>query len=117
MPPREDGDQELVDDLILADDLAGDLLADQPIRLAELVQLGLFGDGGAQGRILGAGGREGGDCRLQNFRFQTIGPQKGSEIRHLKSEILRSAIPDPHRWKTGRYLNGNWRMIAAIEVP
>ena len=22
-----------------------------------------------------------------------------------------------HRWKTGRYLNGSWRMITAIEVP
>ncbi len=49
----EDGDQELVDDLVLADDLPGDLLADLLVGRAQLLQFGeveVFGRG-AQGRV------------------------------------------------------------------
>ena len=49
MPPGEDGDQELVDDLVLADDLAGDLVADLAgARCFRLLEFGevRFGGGG-----------------------------------------------------------------------
>ena len=39
-PAGEDGDQELIDDLVLAHDLSGHLLADLAVGLAQLFQLG-----------------------------------------------------------------------------
>ena len=92
MAAGEDGDQELVDDLVLADDLAGDLLADlagAPPRSS--FQLGQVGLGGVRGRR---------------------GALKGLEV--LK---VRSSLALGQRWKTGRYLKGSWRMMTAIDVP
>ena len=40
MAPGEDGDQELIDDLVLADDLPGDLLADLPVDAPQFVEFG-----------------------------------------------------------------------------
>ena len=54
MAAGEDGHQELLDDLVLSDDLAGDLLADLVVGRAQLFQFGeveLFGRGGAQDRV------------------------------------------------------------------
>jgi hypothetical protein len=53
--PREDRDQELLDDLVLADDLVRNLLADQVVRRFQGFQLGQVGLGG-----LGRGRRRGG---------------------------------------------------------
>ena len=53
MTPREDGHQELLDDVVLAHDLAGHLLPDLVVGRAQLFQLGeieLFGRG-AQDRV------------------------------------------------------------------
>ena len=51
VPAGEDGHQQLLDDLVLPDDLAGDLLADLVVGRAQLLELGeveLFGRGRAQ---------------------------------------------------------------------
>ena len=53
VPAGEDGHQELLDDLVLADDLPGHLLADLVVGLAQLFQFGqidLIGRGGVVSR-------------------------------------------------------------------
>ncbi len=54
MAAGEDGHQELLDDLVLPDDLSGDLLPDPVVRRAQLFQFGeveLIGSRGAQDRV------------------------------------------------------------------
>ena len=75
VPAGEDGDQELIDDLVLPDDLPAICRADLLVGRAQLVQfgeVGLFGRG-AHDRVPGPGDRP---------------------LRSLRR----------YRWKTGRYL-------------
>ena len=55
MAAGEDGDQELIDDLVLPDDLPADLLADLLVDRTKFVEFGeveLFVSHGAQDRVL-----------------------------------------------------------------
>ena len=88
MPAGEDGDQELVDDVVLADDLACDLLAYLVVDRLQALQFGEVGLGG-RGRRRG--------CNAQ--------------------ARISSGRSIDQRWNTGRNLKGSWRMMAAIAVP